>query len=81
MPNTRWLICQRKLLQITAEEIACISMRAASDRSSIPRFYWLRSTQYIVHCVGDVIMPTRYELLCYFRHDLSAVYPGVKSVV
>jgi hypothetical protein len=30
-------------------------------RGSIPHFYCHRSTHYIVHCVGDVIMPARSE--------------------
>jgi hypothetical protein len=35
---------------------------AASPSDSIPRFYCShRSTHYIVHCVGDVIMPARSE--------------------
>jgi hypothetical protein len=38
------------------------SMRtAASGRGNIPRFYCHISTHYIVHCVGDVIMPAWYE--------------------
>jgi hypothetical protein len=62
MPNTGRLICHRKLLQITAEEIGRISMRAATGRGSIhvPRFHCRRSAHYNVHCVGDVIMTARY---------------------
>jgi hypothetical protein len=56
----RRLICERKLLQIPAGESHRLSMRglpvieAATSRL-------LRSTHYIVHCVGDAIMPARYE--------------------
>jgi hypothetical protein len=55
--------CQRKLLQITAEETGRFSMRAATGRGGMPRVYCHRSTHYIVHCVGDVSMPTMYELI------------------
>jgi hypothetical protein len=44
--------CQRKLLQITAEEIGRFSMRAATGRGSMPRVYCHISTHYIVHCVA-----------------------------
>jgi hypothetical protein len=62
MPNTLWLICQRKLLQIPAGESRRLSMRGLPvSRGSVPHVYCRRFTHCIVHyCVGD-IMPTRYE--------------------
>jgi hypothetical protein len=63
--------CQRKHLQITAEEIGQFSMRAATDRGSIPRVYCHRSIHYIVHCVGDEVwIALIVLLLCYSRHAL-----------
>jgi hypothetical protein len=47
---------------------------------SIPRFYCHRSTHYTVHCAGDVCMPAGLNS-SYSRLGLSAMYPGVKSVV
>jgi hypothetical protein len=49
-------------LQITAGESRRFSMRGLQvSRGRVPRVYCHRSTPYIVHCVGDVIMPARYE--------------------
>jgi hypothetical protein len=66
--------CQRKPIQIHHRIHRFISMRpAASARGRIPRFYCHRSTHYIVMC--------RRGLNSYSQHALSAMYPGVKSVV
>jgi hypothetical protein len=61
IPNTRRLICPCKLLQIPAGKTRRLSMRGLPVMRQLPRIYCHRSTHYIVHCVGDVIMPMRYE--------------------
>jgi hypothetical protein len=68
------ILCQCKLLQITTEEIGWLSMRAATNQGSEPRVYCHRSIQNIVHCVGDVIMPTRYSSYCVILDTLSQPY-------
>jgi hypothetical protein len=62
MPNTRRLICPRKLLQITAEEIGRLSMRELPlGESAYLASIVIDLHTTFVHYVGDVIMPTRYE--------------------
>jgi hypothetical protein len=51
------------LLQITAEEIAWISMwlLPVAEAAYLASTWSTHTTLYIVHCVGDVIMPARSE--------------------
>jgi hypothetical protein len=81
MPNTRRLICHRKLLQITAGEIRRFSMRGlpvnrGSYLASI--VIDLHTTLYIVWTTSSCQRGMNSSLFCYSRHALSAMYPGVK---
>jgi hypothetical protein len=55
IPNTRRLICQQ------TSHPPKRSLIFLCERGSTPRVNCHRFTHYIVHCVGNVIMPTRYE--------------------
>jgi hypothetical protein len=61
MPNTRRFRSSPSSPD-TAVEMSPIPMRGtASTGGSKPRLYCHRSTQYILHCVGDAIHARRYE--------------------
>jgi hypothetical protein len=76
MPNTRRFLSAQTPPDHRRIHRSVFYAAAATGRGSIPRVYCHRSTHYIVHCVGDVIMPTIALIVFFSTRSISDVSWG-----